>query len=154
MSPRARLEEDMLALLGPRFRLYFPENAHENPAVWLRRVFQQVRISILSGDTSAISLACNFIAKDVMLPFGKLIKSDLARAMKKQINLIAASDRAQILVATVKLLNQEYSPRELEDYCKLTKKFPASERMAALSLAAPRNAKAEHLLSYLAQSAA
>jgi hypothetical protein len=152
MLAKARLEEDMLNLLGPRLRAYFPEEAHENPAVWLSQTFGQVLKAIVAGDTAAVSLACDLIEKDPMLPFGKLIKSDLARALKKQVELLVASERAQVLGATVKLLNQEYAPRELEDYCKLAKKLPGPEYLAALSRAAPRNPKAERLLAYLAQS--
>jgi hypothetical protein len=152
MSPKARLEDDMLQLLGLRLRTYFPQDGHENPAVWLSQTFDQVRRAIVVGDTEAVSLACDLIEKDPMLPFGKLIKSDLARALKKQVGLLVASERAQVLGATIKLLNQEYAPRELEDYCKLAKKLPGPEFLAALSRVAPRNPKAERLLAYLAQS--
>jgi hypothetical protein len=106
----------------------------------------------VAGDTVAVSLACDLIEKDPMLPFGKLIKSNLARALKQQVGLLVASERAQVLGATIKLLNHEYVPRELEDYCKLAKKFPKLEFLDALSQAAPRNPKAERLLASFLQS--
>ncbi len=152
MSPRARLEKDMLKLLGLRLRSYFPQNGYENPAVWLSQTFDKVRKAIVSGDTAAVSIACELIEKDPMLPFGKLIKSGLARALKKRNALLVASERSQILRATIKLLNQEYAPRELEDYCKLAKKLKGPEFHAALARAAPRNPKAERLLFYLKYS--
>jgi hypothetical protein len=154
MSPRAVLEADILLLFGTRLRAYFPAVAHDNPAVWLSQTFDAVRKSIASGDKIAVSLACELIAKDPMLPFGKLIKSDLARALKKRTELLVASEQAQILAATLKLLNQEYAPRELEDYCKLAKKLAGSEYWAPLLLAVPKNPKSKKLLAYLAHSAA
>ncbi len=149
MSPRARLEEEMLQLLGLRLRAYFPADGHENPAVWLSHTFLLVRAAIARGDTVAVSLACELIEQDPKLPFGKLIKSDLARALKKQVGLLVPSERAQVLRAVAKLLNQEYAPRELEDYCKLAKKLPTAEYRAALSGVTTRNAKAQQLLAYL-----
>jgi hypothetical protein len=103
MSPQVRLKEDMLELLGLRLRAFFPKNEHENPAVWLSQTFEQVRQAILAGDAAAVSLACELIEKDPMLPFGKLIKSNMARALKKKVGLLVASERTQILGATVKL---------------------------------------------------
>jgi hypothetical protein len=154
MSPKARLEADMVQLLGLRLRTYFAEDGHEHPGIWLSQTFDKVRKAIVAGDTVAVSLACELIERDPMLPFGKLIKSELARALKKKVELLVASERAQILSATVKLLNQQYAPRELEDYCKLTKKLPEAEYIAALSRVVPKNPKAEQFLAYLAQSAA
>lgn len=152
MITKASLEQDMLQLLGSRLRAYFPQDGHDNPAVWVSQTFDQVRKAISAGDTVAVSLACELIEKDPMLPFGKLIKSGLARALKKQIGLLIASERAQILGVTVKLLNQEFAPRELEDYCKLANKLPNSELIAALSSAVPKNPKAERLLAHLVQN--
>ena len=152
MSPRQRLEEDMLQLLGLRLRAYFPPEGHENPAVWLSQTFAVVRAAIAKGDPVAVSLACSLIEQDPMLPFGKLIKSDLARALKKQVAMLVASERAQVLNAVAKLLNQEYAPRELEDYCKLAKKLPVAEYRAAVADVTTKNAKAKQLLAYLSDA--
>jgi len=147
MRPSDRTAEDLLELLGPRLRAYLPSDGHGNPAVRLGQTFEIVRTAVKAGDTVAISLACELIEKDPKLPFGKLIKSDLSRALRQQVKLLVASERAQVLGATAKLLGQEYAPRELEDYCKLARKMPYAERLAAVAEVRTRNAKAEQLLA-------
>jgi hypothetical protein len=81
------------------------------------------------------------------------VKSDLARALKKQVSRVISSERRQVLAATAKLLNQDYAPRELEDYCKLIKKFPREEITLALVDISPKNAKSAQLLGYLRDDA-
>ena len=153
MNPRERIESELLEMLGPRLRGYLPSDGHENPAIWVSQTFGIMKSAVASGDTQAISLACELIEQDPKLPFGKLVKSDLARALKKQIVKVIASERRQVLTATAKLLNQEYAPRELEDYCKLVKKFPREEVLLALCSVSPRNTKSTHLLGYLRDDA-
>ncbi len=153
MNPRERIERELLETLGPRLLGYLPVDGHENPAVWVSQTFRIMKSAVASGDPQAISLACELIEQDPKLPFGKLVKSNLARALKKQIGRVIESERHQVLAATEKLLSQEYAPRELEDYCKLVKKFPRAEVRLALSGVTPRNAKSTHLLAYLRDDA-
>ncbi len=153
LNPRERMEHQLLDMLGPRLRGYRPPDEHEHPAIWVGQMFGRVKAAVAAGDTQAISLACELIERDPMLPFGKLIKSNLARALKKQLASITASERGQVLCATAKLLNQEYAPRELEDYCKLIRKFPRAEVALARAGVTPKNAKSVQLLDYLHDNA-
>jgi len=153
VNPRERIERELLDMLGPRLRRFLPADGHENPAIWVGQTFGLVKSAVASGDTQAISLACELIEQDPKLPFGKLVKSDLARALKKQVSRVIASERRQVIAATAKLLNQDYAPRELEDYCKLIKKFPREEITLALADISPKNAKSVQLLSYLRDDA-
>jgi hypothetical protein len=83
------------------------------------------------------------------LPFGKLIKSNLARALKKVAPQITMTNRSKIITATVKLLQANHAPRELEDYAKLVKKFPSAEYAALIAGIVTSCEKTSHIQRYL-----
>ena len=109
--------------------------------------------AVTHGDTRAISIACDLIQLDPKLPAGKLIKSNLARALRKQVARLSASDRQQILTTTGYLLGLPFAPRELEDYGKLVKRFPPSEVQAMLASVVPTTPKAQHIVRLLSHRA-
>ncbi len=80
------------------------------------------------------------------------MKSNLARALRKQNNKLTEPERRQVLGVTGRLLNLEYAPRELEDYCKLVKKFPQLEIADLLQTITPKNPKSERLRAYLGEA--
>jgi hypothetical protein len=152
VTPRDRLEHEITSLLGPRLRAYFPASTQDHPGIWLSQTFTGLAEAIEVGDAVAVSLACDLIHADPMLPFGKLIKSDLARALRKRASKLLPGERALIVATTLKLLKQDFAPRELEDYCKLLRKFPAQEYQPMLPAITPKNAKSVKLHAYLAYS--
>lgn len=142
---RRSYAERLLEELGAGTGHFFPAREIEHGALWISAVFASLRIAVADGDSNAIELAVSLIAKDPMwLPFGKLIKSDLSRALKKHVSQIGFANRGKIVAIVVRLLGTEYIPRELEDYVKLIKKFPRSEYA---DLVASVTAKSEKALS-------
>lgn len=149
MTPRAAAENEVIALLGERLRPYFPETVVDHPSIWVGMLFQRLREAIGTGDRVAISLACDLIEKDPHLPFWKLIKSGLSRQLRKSPQLLVASERAQVVNTTLRLLALPYAPRELEDYAKLVSKLPRNEYVEQLALVEPKNEKCVRLKEYL-----
>ena len=152
VNPRERIEHELLEMFGPGLAAYFPATVHDHPAIWAGEVFDVLKSAVASGAPQAISLACELIEKDPKLPFGKLVKSNLARALRKHNNKLTEPERRQVLGVTGRLLNQEYAPRELEDYCKLVKKFPQLEIADLLQTITPKNPKSERLRAYLGEA--
>jgi hypothetical protein len=152
MTPRERAEAEIVTLLGPRIREYVPSNAVEHPAIWVGQCLTALASAVANGDARAMSIACDLIEQDPKLPFGKLIKSDLARALKKQALRLTVTERQQVLVATQKLLNLPFAPRELEDYGKLVKKFPRVEVEEMLATVKPASPKAQHIVQELSRN--
>lgn len=148
-EPRQETEEGLLAWLGPRLLPYLALADHDHPAIRLRLVFAALGSAVVDGDVEAIAMACELIHRDPMLPFGKIIKSNLARALRKRHDRLSAADRRKVIGATLRLLAAEHAPRELEDYCKLVRKLPGSEYLEAAALIVPRNARSTHLLAVL-----
>jgi hypothetical protein len=149
MTPRAVAEHEVIALLGERLRPYFPETVVDHPGIWVDMLFQRLREAIGAGDRVAVSVACDLIEKDPKLPFGKLIKSGLSRQLRKSPQFLLASERAQVVNTTLRLLALPYAPRELEDYAKLLSELPRDEYAGKLALIEPLNEKCSHLKEYL-----
>ncbi len=149
MTPRAAAEHEVTALLGERLRPYFPETEVDHPGIWVDMVFQRLRKAIGTGDRVAVSVACDLIEKDPKLPFGKLIKSGLSRQLRKSPQFLVASERAQVVNTTLRLLALPYAPRELEDYAKLLSKLPSEEYAEQLPLIEPQNEKCLRIKEFL-----
>jgi hypothetical protein len=149
MHPRLLAEKQMVEMLGERVRGYFPQQAQDHPGIWVSQLFERVRSAIGAGDKVAVSIACDLMDQDPQLPFGKLVKSDLSRALRKHPEFLLEAERRQVVNATVKLLALEFAPRELEDYAKLVAKLPRSEYIALVERCQTRNEKAAHLKEYL-----
>jgi hypothetical protein len=149
MTTRAAAEHEVIVLLGERLRPYFPATVVDHPGIWIDMVFQRLREAIGTGDRVAVSIACDLIEKDPKLPFGKLIKSGLSRQLRKAPQFLVASERAQVVNTTLRLLALPYAPRELEDYAKLLSKLPSYEYAEKLALIEPQNNKCSHIKEYL-----
>ena len=149
MQSRTQLEAQLVEQLGPRLRAYFPARIEEHPAIWMSKVFTNLRCAIGNFDKVAMSLACEFIERDPMLPFGKLIKSGLARELRRNSSSLIASDRTKIVETTIRLLGLPYAPREVEDYIKLLKKLPRAEFASRATLLEPKNPKSLRLKAVL-----
>lgn len=146
----ARTESVLVELLGPTVRQYVPGDPATHPAVFVSQLFAKVRAAIAAGDKTAVALACNLIATDPMsLPFGKLIKSGLARELRRASGALLSAERKQLIAATVRLLGLPFAPRELEDYAKLVRKLPREEYMFMVVAVIARNEKSARIKAYL-----
>lgn len=87
--------------------------------------------------------------EDPHLPFGKLIKSNLARALKQQLDLLMEDKKPALAGKTATLLSLPYCPREVEDYCRLVKKMGDRFADTAVAMSRPVNEKAHSLVAYL-----
>lgn len=150
VDAECQIKEKIIGLLGKSITEYFPTPPIHHEALWASAVFENLRKSVATGNAEAMEVATSFIEKDpIGIPFGKLIKSDLARALKKHVSQIPQSNRSKIIEVTVRLLKNEYSPRELEDYAKLVKKFPSSEYIDKINEVATKSEKARKIQRYL-----
>lgn len=143
---------ELEALLGVSLMRYYPEQTISHSGIMLGRVGDNLAKVVATGDSLAIEDACRLISKDPKLPFGKLIKSNLARALRKAAKYVPEADRTRIVQRTASILSLEYCPREAEDYCKLVKHLGAAEARAVVETANPHDEKSIFLISQLAAS--
>jgi len=141
--------EELAAFLEVDFSLYEADREIEHAGIHLDRTVTQVAQAIRHGDPCAAIIGYKLIMADPHLPFGKLMKSDLARAFKLQVELLTEQEKLTLAGKTAELLSLEYCPREVEDYCKLVKKMGAQVEDIVISHSHPVNDKARSLVAYL-----
>ncbi|NVI83592.1 hypothetical protein [Janthinobacterium sp. BJB401] len=148
MIPIASLEE-LEEFLGEKLDQFASGPPIAHPGLRLSQVCKQVVLDIRNGNATAVHVACRVITEDPGMPFGKLIKSAFARALRQSADLLSEVQRRGLTAKTVALLELEFCPRETEDYCKLIKKFDPAELLARLDNVRATDAKSRMLLQSL-----
>lgn len=126
MIPIASLEA-LEECLGEKLDQFDPGPPIAHQGIRLSQVCRQVALEIRKDNASAVRIACRVMMEDPEMPFGKLIKSGFARALKQRVHLLSEMQRRGLAAKTVALLELAFCPRETEDYCKLIKKFGRAE---------------------------
>lgn len=119
--------EELEKFLGMKLGQFDSGIPMAHQGIHLSRVCKFVESEIRNGNPAAVCVAFRVIAEDPRLPFGKLIKSGFARALKQRVDMLSEMQRRGLIEKTFELLGLEFCPRETEDYCKLIKKFGHSE---------------------------
>lgn len=109
--------------------------------------------AIRQGDRSAMMLGYAIIIDDPHLPFGKIIKSNFARALKQHIECLTEQEKMGLASKTAELLSLPFCPREVEDYCRLVKKMARPIVDEVIAHSRPGSEKARLLLVYLGMPA-
>ena len=136
-------------LIGFSLSRYYPEKFYEHKSVWLSMVLTSLTKSIKSADPLAIEDACKIILLDPHMPFGKISKSNFARALKKYPQYISSEQKQDIINVTASILSLEFCPREAEDYCKLVRKFGENAVKEVISKSNPSCCRSNELISNL-----
>lgn len=144
--------EELAAVLKADLSRYDTETRTDHLGIRLDCAMRKVAQAIKQGDRSAVILGYRLLMEDPHLPFGKILKSNLARALKHHIELLTGQEKLGLADKTAHLLSLPFCPREVEDYCRLVKKMghPIVENVIAMSR--PINEKAQSLLAYLGTS--
>ena len=140
-------------LLGISLAPYYPEKMGEHSGLDVSAFGAILASKIKAGELDAIRDAVLLISADPHLPFGKLVKSDLARALKQSATIIPLSDHRTLIDRTTSILSLEFCPREAEDYCKLIRKLGDAAIKYVVSNARPRCDKSILLVSRLVENA-
>lgn len=148
MIPVANLEK-LEEFLGQKLDQFVSGPPMAHPGLRLSQVCKQVALAIRNGNTTAVRIAFLILTKDPGMPFGKIIKSDFARALKQGVNLLSEIQRRGLIAKTCELLELEFCPRETEDYCRLIKKFGQFELLPRLHAVRATDAKSRMLLERL-----
>lgn len=144
--------EELAHILKADLSPYDTETRTEHLGVRLSSAVEKVAQAIKQGDRSAVILGYKLLIEDPHLPFGKILKSNLARALKHHIELLTDQEKISLAAKTAKLLSLPFCPRELEDYCRLVKKMGCPIADSVIAMSRPINEKAQSLLAYLGTS--
>jgi hypothetical protein len=127
-----------------------PSEFHQAETTWVYPVMDKVIEGILAGDIACAEIGIEFIEQDVSFPFGRILKSNTARALRRS-DMLLPEQQERIRRRVASMLSSEYLPRELRQYAKLARKLGMADVLSAhqqtLNLANPWVA---HYLEYFA----
>ena len=93
----------------------------ENDKQWIYPVMYRVIEGIESGDLACAELGVEFIEEDESFPFGRILKSNVARALRRA--LLTEEQKDRIRKRVIDMLSAGYLPREYRQYAKLARKI-------------------------------
>lgn len=140
---------ELASALKADFSQYGTNKSTEHAAIRLDWAVSEVAQAIKGGDRSAVVLGYSLLMEDPHLPFGKSLKSNLARALKRHIELLTEEEQLGLASKTAVLLSLQFCPREVEDYCRLIRKMGSSITKRVIALSRPINEESQSLLAYL-----
>jgi hypothetical protein len=94
---------------------------------WVYPVMMKVIDGIEAGDLACVELGVEFIEEDTKFPFGKTLKSNTARALRRA--HLSNEQKQRIRRRVFGLLRAGHIPHEYREYARLVRKigFEASE---------------------------
>jgi len=104
-----------------------PEESSNDCRQWVYPVMHKVIEGIADGDPACIQLGIEFIEEDAKFPFGKTLKSNTARALRR--STLSKPHKQRIRQRVFGMLRIGRVPREFREYARLVRKigFDASE---------------------------
>jgi hypothetical protein len=85
---------------------------------------------IVAGDLACAEIGVEFIEQDASFPFGLVLKSNTARALRRMKELLP-EQQERIRRRVAAMLIAEYLPREFRQYAKLARTIGMSDLLSA-----------------------
>jgi hypothetical protein len=108
-----------LKILSPRD--LSPNESIQGNVKWIYPVMEEVITGIELGDAACRRIGIEFVEEDMKFPFGKILKSNTAKALRRC--ELTQEDQERIRRRVVGMLLAENVPHEFKQYAKLLKKI-------------------------------
>lgn len=104
-----------------------PREHSDGDRKWIYPVMDEVIEGIKAGDPACARIGVEFIEEDAKFPFGRILKSGTARALRRA--TLSDDEKQRIRRKVFDLLRRGIIPREFRDFAKLVRKigFDVSE---------------------------
>jgi len=116
-----------------------PKTYKRPEATWIYPIMEPVIEGIKAGDPACATLGVEFIEQDCTFPFGRVLKSNAARALKSAGLSQALKNRIRRRVAA--MLAAGNTPREFKEYARLLRKVGFDELWPRMAASAPTGSK-------------
>ena len=93
----------------------------EDDKSWVFPIMDRIIEGIESGDPACAELGVEFIEQDESFAFGMILKSNVARALRRA--SLTDEQKERIRKRVVEMLSAGYLPREYRQYAKLARKI-------------------------------
>ena len=111
---------------------------HENGAVrWIFPIMDEVIKGIERGDSACIALGVDFVEQNDLFPFGKILKSNTARALRR--SSLSEEQKSRLRDHIVTMLVSGIVPHEMREYSKLLRVVGVADHWSRLEKEIPRN---------------
>ena len=108
---------------------------------------EQVIAGIEAHDLACVQIGIEFVEEDRGFPFGAILKSNTARALRRYRGL-TESQVARIRKRIVGMLKSGEVPREYREYSKLLRSIGVGPHWTEIENATPRNQSAKRAKAY------
>jgi hypothetical protein len=114
-----------------------PDTHSKGDSKWIYPVMDRVIEGIEAGDLGCVELGVELMQTGESFPFGKTIKSNAARALRRA--PLTETQKERIRLRVIEMLEAGYLPREFVQYAKLARKIglreflPRIKQLAELS---------------------
>ena len=130
-----------------------PREYHENGKRWIFPVMYRVIQGIENDDPACVEIGVEFIEESDSFPFGRALKSNTARALRRA--TLNAEQRDRVRKRIAEMLCTGYLPREYRQYAKLGRKIGLKDWLARIKEEADlSNPWVRHYYEYFRESAA
>lgn len=118
---------------------------------WVYPVMERVIAGIEAGDPACAEIGVDFISEDASFPFGMVLKTKTARALRRAALTQRQQDRIRARVFD--MLLREYLPREYREYAKLLRRIGLGNCTGVLGKANGANPHVARYLKYFREAA-
>jgi hypothetical protein len=119
---------------------------------WVYPVMDRVIEGIRDGDLACAEIGVEFIEEDQSFPFGRMLKSNTGRALRRV--SLTEEQKERIRKRIVLMLNAGYLPREFREYAKLGRKIGLGRWMKEINPAPNANPWIDWYHQYFKEHAA
>jgi hypothetical protein len=102
------------------FRNLVPRTHTEGDVTWVYPVMEDVIAGAEDGDPACIAICIEFIEEDQSFPFGAILKSNSARALRRA--HLSSEQMERVRARVVRMLLAGYVPHEFKEYAKLLRR--------------------------------
>ena len=102
-----------------------PRIHEEGGKRWIYPIMEQVIEGIKLGDSACVEIGIEFIEDSSSFPFGMILKSNTARALRRA--QFTSEQEERIRKRVVEMICAGYLPREFRQYAKLAKRIGMKE---------------------------
>lgn len=129
-------------------RVIEPERTEEGDTRWVYPIMEPVIAGIEAGDLACAQIGVEFIEEDRGFPFGAILKSNTARALRRVAPQLTDEQTARIRTRVARMITDGPVPREYREYARLLRKIGAAEHSSELLAATAKNYHAARALAY------
>lgn len=117
-----------------------PSTHSTNDTKWIYPLMDRVVEGIEAGDLGCAELGIEFIQTGDSFSFGKITKSNVARALRR--TTLTEAQKERIRRRVIEMLEAGYLPREFRQYAKLARKLGLREYLPRIKQLAALNSDA------------